>query len=411
MVGLRTGKSLKGKASGRESMSKAEPLAVMSSLALAADGQGPDQPPFSAEELGIDLEGLDLQAREEEAADGSPGISGGSPDPSTIDAEPDGDGAPSDGTDAAGIMKEIEDVAPRLPLLLAREDGGDILLFSRSRFLPTVRIKLRRSQDGSAAGVRASPPLSAAMPDGGPASVIDFSQEQDMESLLGKLGLDQAGPAPAHEEAQEEPSTVHIITPGSLVLVEGPDAFVVNKVADELAHALLGAKRTLTYVSTRRELRDVLDSMLPDPASMSRAMKDMRLLVVPVFPIIRGTKEPKAPLLEKLTGAPQLYGNDALVINQMTDFLDPAVGDVEALGIWPFLRKLTTSGKVVLLVTGCEHPAVKAMRSACTIHVRVAKGDRDRPVVQVMRSSASRPEDVPVATLLLMANGEMSVQL
>jgi archaellum biogenesis ATPase FlaH len=390
-------------------MSKAEPLAVMSNLALAADGQDPDEPPFSAEELGIDLEGLDLQVPEE-GEDASSEPSEGSPELTLIGAEPEGDG-PSHLTEVAGIMKEIEEVAPRLPFLLAQEGGGDILLFARSRFLPTVRIKLKKAQDGSVVDLRPALPRASAAPDAGPASVIDFSQEQDMESLLGKLGLDRSGPALAHDRAQEEPSTVHIIAPGSLVLVEGPDPLPVNKVADELANALLGEKRTLTYVSTRRELREVLDSMLPDPASMSRAMKDMRLLVVPVFPIIRGTKEPKAPLLEKLTGAPQLYGNDTLVINQMTDFLEPGMGDLEALGIWPFLRKLTTSGKVVILATGCEHPAVTAVRSACSMHLRVAKGDRDRPIVQVSKFPAARPEVVALATFLLKANGEMSVQL
>jgi archaellum biogenesis ATPase FlaH len=232
---------------------------------------------------------------------------------------------------------------------------------------------------------------------------VDFSEEQDLDLLMGKLGLG-AGPCPQPPIGETKR---YGIARGNLVLLQGMEPGAVSQAADILANGLLGERRTMTFISTKRDTQDVLRSMFKEPSAFSRAMRDMRLLVIPVYPILQGSAESRAPLLDKLIAAPQLFGREIIIIDQMTDFLEKGMGDVESLSIWPFLRKLTNSGKVVVLCVGEEHPAVSAIRSACTIDMSVSRSDDGRTRVKVGKASETRPHDLMIASFDLGPKGEL----
>ena len=410
MVGLRQGKTLRKKPPSRKSEAREEPLLAIPSLALAADVSNAEDLPLSTGELGMDLDDIKL-GFDEKAEEGPATVpEGDEVEPAAIPGEGVGE-IPDEDMLGPGLLREIEEVAPGLPFLFTEREGRDIVLFARSKFLPTVRIRLKdqgpappSADPGS--GERPSSCREDAIPEG-PISIVDFTKEQDIESLMGELGL----PSRLHSHLDMEPeeaTTAYGIPPKSVVLLEGRDPHSLTDLADSLTKALLDVGGSLTYITTRRDLKEVMANLFETPSDVSQAVRDLRLLIIPVYPLLHGKQADRPMLLEKLTGAPRLFDKDIVLINAMTDFLDRGIDDMEALRIWPFLRKLAASDKVVLLCADGDHRATACMRSACAVHLCVSSSGKGPVAVEVVKAPEWKSDRMHLVKFQVNAQGSMS---
>ena len=427
MVGLNTGKSLKRKPKAEKAEDIGDAMLSMASIS-APSGSGDsdvEDLPMSVADLGINLDALNLslEDRSEEDEPEEPEAPPSKEAPDLLDPSEEGTPstppAPEPGMQLTGLLKEAEETIPLLPFLFIERNGREVVLFSRSRFLPTVRLRLKPGAlperasvfDDTSPAIESGPPSLGApiveLAPEPPAKVVDFTMDQELETLMEELGLPKSSLDLNGLSLEEEPSA-YGIPPGAVILLEGGDGVSLAKIADRVAGAFLSRNKTLTYVSTRRDIKEVVGSVVESPAEVSAAMKDMRLLVIPVYPIVRGQSADRQALMEKLTGSPHLFDKNVILLNSFTDLLEDRTDDLEAIKAWPFLRKLSAKDKVVILTASSQHRAVASMREACSVHLKIAAGG-NAPSVEVVKAPEDRPDRLHLLRFRVDAKGALAI--
>ncbi|MEM0449564.1 MAG: hypothetical protein QW520_07080 [Methanomassiliicoccales archaeon] len=281
--------------------------------------------------------------------------------------------------------------------------AGVISLFSNSRFLPTLRIKIKSAESHFQtrnAGLKNLDESSNLQPSFSKEIREFFNEKIDIQIKSEELQKNEIKVDNIDEETCLNTVTC-IIPHGSLILVEGSDTDIINNLVDHISLSILSQKHTLTYISTKRDFKQIIDSMFPNFVNFSRVLSDMRLLIVPVYPLIHGEPAEKSTLFDKLCGSPQLFEKESLVLNRITDFLEIDEDRLKALKIWPFLRKLTNIGKVVLISGDESHPAMTNIREACNLRLRAVRGKEGKLITEVMKSPTPGPTVIPLAHVIL----------
>lgn len=384
----------------------------------------PDELDAAALGIKVDLSGLEAEgpvAAEGPAAE--PEIAPEIDEP--IPEEPEEpEAAPAE---KGAVLEALEGMEPEL----AEPDPSGrrrIVLFARSRILPTITIRLKPSKDegeDEQTLLEDTEPLPPEHP--APKEPEDDSEvfdDEELEALKRELGgktLRTVGPEPEAASPEPTPTSISLngvdlaamaqgdeapvygIGRGSIVLLEG-DGQSSTEVAQALAAGMLSHGRSVTYVSTSQDLPTLVGGMQDRGHDMAAPLKDLRFMIIPVYPLIEGRSADRDQLLEKLMSAPQLYNSDMLVVDALSSFLDEAMSGSDSLKIWPFLRKLASADKLVVLTMARDHRALGTMRPAVEAQL-VARAESGHSKVEVVKAPLDSPEKIHLMKFRLSPDG------
>jgi archaellum biogenesis ATPase FlaH len=157
------------------------------------------------------------------------------------------------------------------------------------------------------------------------------------------------------------------ISQGSVVLVEGHKGAATRAVTENLCYGLLESGRTVTYVTTALTVQDFIMEMHSHNYRIAQYLPERKVLVIPVYPLIEG-KGGSEGLLDTLMTSPQLHTTDAIIVDNLSDFLGGSFDEVICMRLLEYLRNLSAMGKTVFLVVEDGQKGILSLRLASDLH-------------------------------------------
>jgi archaellum biogenesis ATPase FlaH len=404
VVALRTGKSLRKSGAIGPPQPRPDPLSAITILATAPDDHGVGS-------LGVsdDLSGLESDEEREAVLGTEQGVL--SSEHGFIEVRTE--------AKAGTVLGPISIVGstdePEPELVQDAIGRRDLVLFSRSKLLPTIIIKLKSVRNADLKiPLKDQEPLPPD-PDRPPVEEKEDQElfgDEELEALRKELAvkkIEALAPTPVKLTGPEvtlpPPSITRSTVPGpvaddaptygiakgAIVLLEGDEA-ASREVAEAIAHGLLSQGRSVTYVSTFQTLPALVGEMQLRGHNVVGRLGDMQFMVIPVYPLIEGRPVVRDQLLEKLMSSPQLCDNDALVVDAITSFMDQGRSNSDSLKVWPFLRRLSSTDKVIVLTAARDHEVVETLRSAAAVHLVTARDREEGSSALVSKAPLDAPD-------------------
>ncbi len=154
---------------------------------------------------------------------------------------------------------------------------------------------------------------------------------------------------------------------GTIGLIKGEHGSGKSVVCQRITYGLLRNDVSVTYVSTQLTTSDFISQMLSLGYDVIKDMIKMRLLFIPVYPLIQEPMR-RDRFADKLMNAKELFEKDVIIIDCFSTLLRADLDENSAVKLMGFFKRLSALGKSVILTAldELEKKVMDEIEGACT---------------------------------------------
>jgi flagellar protein FlaH len=160
---------------------------------------------------------------------------------------------------------------------------------------------------------------------------------------------------------------------GAIVLIEGEEGSGRSVISQRMAYGLLRSGHTVSYISTEMTMKDFIDQMYSLEYRIGEFLPNLRLLYIPVYPLI-GKTMPREDFLDKLMKSPQLYRNDVVFIDSLSTLGNKQLDEQNCNILLGLFKKLVGIGKTMVLTIENGQEALDPLRLASDVYLVLRSG-------------------------------------
>jgi flagellar protein FlaH len=188
------------------------------------------------------------------------------------------------------------------------------------------------------------------------------------------------------------------IPKSSVGLIEGPEGSGRSVLSQRICYGLLFNGATVTYISTEMTMKDFVDQMYSLGYRIDRYLITGKLRFIPVYPIM-GHLRSREDFLKRLMASEELFQCDATIIDTLSAICYNRLTADGAVRLMSFLKKVVSSGKLVVMSIEHDLEGAEPLRLAADIYfglnTRLApEGIRRTISVKRFTKAANNVDDV-----------------